>query len=50
MLQQERARERLWTLGALLAASFAGGAATHLSMAGAAASPGSRIQGTGRSG
>ena len=40
MLQQERARERLWTLGALLAASFAGGAATHLSMAGAAQAQG----------
>ena len=32
--QRGRAHERLWTIGAMLAASFVGGAATHLSMAG----------------
>ena len=33
--QQGRAHERLWMMGAMLAASFIGGAATHLSMSGA---------------
>ena len=33
--QHGRARERLWTLAAMLAASVVGGAATHLSLSGA---------------
>ena len=33
--QQGLARERFWMVGAMLVASFAGGAATHLSMSGA---------------
>jgi hypothetical protein len=38
--QQGRARERLWMVAAMLVASFVGGAATHLSMAGTVSAQG----------